>query len=45
MISRIKKLIGCPHKVLKFRNVFDFIRNRENMNLCQSGKSELIPLF
>ena len=46
MISRTKKkLIECPHKALKFRNLFDFTRNRENMNLCHSGKSEFIPLF
>ena len=46
MMSRIKdNLIGSPHKLLITRNLFDFIRNRENMNLCESEKSELIPLF
>ena len=46
MISRKKEnLIVCPHKVIIKRNLFDFIRNRENMNLCENTKSELIPLF
>ena len=44
MISIIKEnLIACPHKVLIKRNLFDFIRNRENMNLCERGNFELIP--
>ena len=45
-MSRIKdNLIGSPHKVLITRNLFDFIRNRENMNLCEIEKSETIPLL
>ena len=35
MIFRIKKdLIGCPHKTIINSNLFDFIKNRENMNVC-----------
>ena len=45
MISIIdKKLIGSPHKILIKRNLFDFIKKRENMNLCGSEKSVLKPL-
>jgi len=34
-----KQLIGSPHKTLIKRNLFDFIKKRENMNLCGSQKS------
>ena len=37
----IKKLIGSPHKTLIKVNLFDFIKIRENMNLCGSKKSVL----
>ena len=40
----IKKLIGSPHKTLIKANLFDFIKKRENMNLCGSEKSVLKPL-
>ena len=44
MVSTInKKLIGSPHKTLINRNLFDFIKKRENMNLCVSEKSLLKP--
>ena len=46
MVSIInKKLIGSPHKTLINGNSFDFIKKRENMNLCGSEKSVLKPLF
>jgi hypothetical protein len=46
MISIIhKELIGSPHKTLIKGNLFDFTKNRENMNLCGSEKSVLKPFF
>ena len=39
-----KELIGSPHKTLIKGNLFDFIKKRENMNLCGSEKSVLKPL-
>ena len=37
MVSIInKELIGSPHKTLINRNLFDFMKKRENMNLCGS---------
>ena len=42
MISyKNKELIGSPHKALINGNLFDFIKKRENMNLCESEKSVL----
>ena len=38
-----KELIGTPHKTLKRGSLFDFIKKRENMNLCGSKKSVLKP--
>ena len=38
-----KELIGSPHKTLIRGNLFDFIKKRENMNLCGSEKSVLKP--
>ena len=35
----IKELIGSPHKTSIKENLFDFMRKRENMNLCVSEKS------
>jgi len=44
MVSIIdKELIGSPHKKLIRRNLFDFIKKRENMYLCGSKKSVLKP--
>ena len=39
------KLIGSPHKTSIKRNLFDFIKKRENMNRCGSEKSVLIPFL
>ena len=36
-----KELIGSPHKTLIRGNLFDFMKKRENMNLCGSKKSVL----
>ena len=36
-----KELIGSPHKTSIKGNLFDFIKKRENMNLCGSEKSVL----
>ena len=30
------ELIGSPHKTLIRGNLFDFMKKRENMNLCES---------
>ena len=39
MISIInKELIGSPHKILIKENLFDFMKKRENINLCGSEK-------
>ena len=40
-----KELIGSPHKTLIKVNLFDFIKKRENMNLCGSEKSVLKPFL
>jgi len=40
-----KELIGSPHKTLIMANLFDFIKKRENMNLCGSEKSVLKPFL
>ena len=46
MVSLInKKLIGSPHKTLIKENLFDFIKKRENMNLCGSEQSVLKPFL
>ena len=40
MVSIInKELIGSPHKTLIKTYLFDFIKKRENMNLCGSEKT------
>ena len=31
-----KELIESPHKTLIKENLFDFLKKRENMNLCRS---------
>jgi len=38
-----RELIGSPHKTLIEADLFDFIKKRENMNLCGSEKSVLKP--
>ena len=38
-----EELIGSPNKTLIRRDLFDFIKKRENMNLCGSEKSVLKP--
>ena len=44
MVSIIdKELSGSPNKTLIMGNLFDFIKKRENMNLCGSEKSVLKP--
>ena len=40
-----KELIGSPHKTLIKENLFEFIKKRENMNLCGSDKSVLKPFL
>ena len=40
-----KELIGTPHKTLLRENLFDFMKKRENINLCVSEKSVLKPLL
>ena len=40
-----KELIGSPHKTLIKGNLFDFMKKRENMNLCGSEKSVLKPFL
>ena len=37
------ELIGSPNKTLIKGNLFDFIKKRENMDLCVSEKSVLKP--
>ena len=46
MVSTLnKELIGSPHKTIIRGNLFDFMKKRENMNLCGSEKSVLKPFF
>ena len=46
MVSILKnELIGSPHKTLIKVNLIDFIKKRENMNLCGSEKSVLKPFL
>ena len=40
-----KELIGSPHKSFLKGFLFDFIKKRENMNLCGSEKSVLKPFL
>ena len=40
-----KKLISIPHKSSIKGILFDFIKKRENMNLCGSEKSVLKPFL
>ena len=44
MISLLKKdLIGSPNKTLISGKIFDFMKKRENMDLCGCEKSVLKP--
>ena len=45
ILLMIKELIGSPHKILIKGNLFDFMKKRENMNLCGSEKSVLKPFL
>ncbi len=37
MLSIInKEIMGSPHKTLIIENLFDFMKKREIMNLCES---------
>ena len=46
MVSTInKELIGSPNKIIIKGNLFDFMKKRENMNLCGSEKSVLKPFL
>ena len=46
MVSIINnELIGSPHKTLIKGILFDFIKKRENLNLCGSEKSVLKPFL
>ena len=46
MVSIInKELIGSPHKTLISGKIFDFMKKRENMDLCGSEKSVLKPFL
>ena len=46
MVSIInKELIGSPNKTLIKGKLFDFIKKRENMNLCGSEKFVLKPFL
>ena len=40
-----KELIGSPHKTLMKGNLFDFIKKRENIDLCGSEKSVSKPFL
>ena len=46
MVSFLKKdLIGSPNKTLISGKIFDFMKKRENMDLCGGEKSVLQPLL
>ena len=46
MVPFLKKdLIGSPNKTLISESLFDFMKKRENMNLCGSKKSVLKPFL
>ena len=46
MVSTInKELIGSAQKTLIRSNLFDFMKKRENMNLCGSKKSVFKPFL
>ena len=43
VLIKKKELIEIPHKTLITWNLFDFMKKRENMDLCGSEKSVLKP--
>jgi len=43
ILIKKKELIGSPHKTLISGNLFDFMKKRENKDLCGSDKSVLKP--
>ena len=45
VLVKNKELIGSPHKSLRIGYLFDFLKKRENMNLCVSEKSVLKPFL
>ena len=46
MVPFLKKdLIGSPNKTLISGKIFDFMKKRENMDLCGSEKSVLKPFL
>ena len=45
ILMKNKELIGTPHKTSIRGNLFDFMKKRENMNLCGSKKSVFKPLL
>ena len=44
MIYIIKDLIGSPHKSIIRGNLFDFLKNRENINVCEKFAIKTIIL-
>ena len=40
-----KDLIGSPNKTSNKENLFDFIKNRVKINVCESEKFVLKPSF
>ena len=45
MVSIInQEIIGSPHKTLIRGHLFDFMKKRENINLCGSEESVLKPI-
>ena len=44
-LNKKRELIRSPHKTLIIGNLFDFMKKRENMNLCVSEKSVFKPLL
>jgi len=46
MVSIInKELMGSPHKTIIRGKLFDFMKKRENMDLCVFEKSVSKPIF
>ena len=45
VLVKNKELIGSPHKSFFNGILFDFIKRRENINLCGSKKSVLKPFL
>ena len=45
VLVKNKELIGSPNKSLRIGYLFDFLKKRENMNLCVSEKSVFKPFL